>query len=164
MKPVRDKTPGFDVSSAITDGMIVHKNLQQEIVFTTVDKLKICLMEGKANLQDGKEWIGAAGLAVSLITTLVAAEFRDAGLKAPTWQALYILASLASLVWTGVAVIQAVRVARSGGLSGLITKIINKTSTLSTGAITYEQLMKAMEGIVEETPWPSPEEPDQGGV
>ncbi len=118
--------PSLDVQRALMKDLVVHQNVRQELVFTTVDKLKLCLIEHRQHLAARWEWVGPFSLLVSLVTTLVAATFQSMGLSPDTWKALYIFAAIASFGWTGWSVIRGIAAWRSGGLDALLDKITNR--------------------------------------
>jgi len=133
----------LDVQRELMKDLVVHQNVRQELVFTTVDKLKLCLMEHRHHLASRWEWVGPLGLLVSLVTTLVAATFQSVGLEPATWKALYIFASLAAAAWTVYQVIQAIRAIRSGGLNTLVDKITNRQDVSITNDF-YEAIGRAL--------------------
>src|SRR5687767_5931342 len=116
---------GLDVSAAMTDGLVVRHNVRQEVILTTVDKLELCLIKERDSISSSREWIGAGAFTVSLFTTLVAADFKDAWLKAPVWQAIYVMATGAGLIWTLLLGWKAYKVRGSGGINGLVKRISN---------------------------------------
>jgi hypothetical protein len=70
--------------------VIIHKNLTQDVLLTTEDKMKLTLIEYREILASRSEWLGAATLALSFLVTLLFNTFKDIGpLKAATWQAIY---------------------------------------------------------------------------
>lgn len=74
-------------------------NVRQKIIVVTEDKAYLCLQRHVERMGRKQEWIAPAGLALSLLATLVAATFQNFFLPAATWQALFILAFFGSLVW-----------------------------------------------------------------
>ncbi len=72
--------------------VVVHKNLTQDIVLTTEDKLKLALIQYKDVLISRSEWLGAATLALSFLSSLLLTNFKDIGpLTADTWRAVYLI-------------------------------------------------------------------------
>jgi hypothetical protein len=70
--------------------VIIHKNLTQDVLLTTEDKMKLTLIEYKDVLTSRGEWLGAATTAFSFLTSLFLSNFKDVGIiKAGTWQAVY---------------------------------------------------------------------------
>ncbi len=84
--------PRIELDKEFSDQLTVHKNIGQEIVVTTVDKVRICLMETRDCLTTKREWATPLALCLALLSTLVAADFRDYLLPKAVWQAMYILA------------------------------------------------------------------------
>lgn len=70
--------------------VIIHKNLTQDVLLTTEDKMKLTLIEYREVLASRAEWLGAGVLALSFLSSLLFTSFKDIGsLKASTWQAIY---------------------------------------------------------------------------
>ncbi len=70
--------------------VIIHKNLTQDVLLTTEDKMKLTLIEYREVLASRAEWLGAGVLALSFLSSLLFTGFKDIGpLKASTWQAIY---------------------------------------------------------------------------
>lgn len=70
--------------------VIIHKNLTQDVLLTTEDKMKLTLIEYREVLASRAEWLGAGVLALSFLSSLLFTSFKDIGpLKSSTWQAIY---------------------------------------------------------------------------
>lgn len=118
----------FDVTGALADELVTHKNVKQELVITTVDKLKLCLIDHKEYLRSRREWIGSLGLLVALLATLVAADFKSVlGLDAATWEALFLLSAILTGAVTILLVVRAIRTLKEGGIDSLIDKIADRS-------------------------------------
>jgi hypothetical protein len=79
--------------------VIIHKNLTQDVLVTTEDKMKLTLIEYREILASRAEWLGAGTLVLSFLSSLLLTTFKDIGpLKATTWQAVYFIFFLLSLV------------------------------------------------------------------
>ena len=105
----------------LTDKLSVHKNLDQEVIITTSDKMKLCLIDNQTHMKASREWITPLGIILSLITTLVSADFKKSlGLSPESWKALFILASLVCFCWLTVSVINAIRSRRKSSIEYII--------------------------------------------
>jgi len=72
--------------------VVIHKNLTQDVVLTTEDKLRLALIQHRETLNSRAEWLGAGTLALSFLSTLLLTTFKDIGpLSASTWQAVYLI-------------------------------------------------------------------------
>lgn len=88
----------------------VHINLGQDAIVITEDKVRLVLMTHLRKLETKRRWIAPLGLLVAIVTAFATANFKDAfGLKAATWEAIFILAGVASLIWTVVAIVISIR-------------------------------------------------------
>ena len=65
-----------------------------------------------------------AGIFLSLITTLIATEFKDfLGLSAAAWQAVYLLSAIGSGLWLLIAIGQAWKARNKGDINRLINSL-----------------------------------------
>lgn len=77
----------------------LHVNISQAVIITTEDKIRICLDKHVKTAERKQSWIAPAGILLAVITTLVTTSFQPVLLKAETWQALFIVVGVGSLVW-----------------------------------------------------------------
>lgn len=86
----------------------VHLNFDQNLVIITEDRLHLCLRNHLECVESKKAWIAPVSLFVAFVTTLCTTTFKDTlGLPASTWQALFVLLAIVSLVWSICAVVAA---------------------------------------------------------
>ncbi|WP_175633913.1 hypothetical protein [Pedobacter ghigonis] len=89
-----------DIGDELSKNITLHKNVKQQLILTTVDKIKLVLMETEKYRAASKDWITPFGLSISFITTLLTSEFKDSlGATKEIWHALFMLMTLGSLVW-----------------------------------------------------------------
>lgn len=101
----------------------VHNNTDQELIQITDDKLRLILKDHLSRVEKGKEWLAPSGIMVSVIGVFVSAEFKDAfGLKAATWQAIFIIFALFSTCWLIKCLIS---LAKSPSLEDVVNSIKN---------------------------------------
>jgi hypothetical protein len=89
----------IEIEKEFSERLTVYKNLGQEVIVTTVDKLRLCLLESRDCLTAKREWLTPLSLMLTLLTTLVAAEFRTFIFAPPVWMAIYFLGALLSFLW-----------------------------------------------------------------
>jgi hypothetical protein len=89
-----------DFGNELSKNLTIHKNVKQEIIITTADKIKLVLINTKEILTAQRDWWTPFGLLISFITTLCTAEFKDAfGLTKEFWHAIFVLLTLGSAIW-----------------------------------------------------------------
>ncbi len=72
--------------------VIIHKNLTQDVLLTTEDKMKLALIEYRDVLTARSNWLSAAVLVLSFLSSLLLSDFKDVGpITAATWQAIYFI-------------------------------------------------------------------------
>ena len=94
--------PGLsvDVRDELSRNITIHKNVDQEIIITTADKIQLVLINTKEVLTSQRDWWTPFGLFVSFITTLCTADFKEAmDIKKEVWEALFILLTIVSFIW-----------------------------------------------------------------
>jgi phosphoglycerol transferase MdoB-like AlkP superfamily enzyme len=82
-------------------------SLPQDVISTTEDKLRLTLGEYLKKTEKKKGWITPLGLMISFTLTLMTSAFKDLGLSAATWKAIFIIAVIAAFVWLVYSVIGA---------------------------------------------------------
>lgn len=89
-----------DFGNELSKNLTIHKNVKQEIIITTADKIKLVLINTKEILTAQRDWWTPFGLLISFITTLCTAEFKNAfGLTKEFWHAIFVLLTLGSAIW-----------------------------------------------------------------
>jgi hypothetical protein len=94
--PIPPQTGGWvPPPQAIT----VAQNTDQTIIIVSEDRARLCI--GKHIAMAGRriEWVAPAGLLVTLVATLVAADFKDILLPKSVWMAMFILAAIGCGLW-----------------------------------------------------------------
>lgn len=96
-----DKTGlSLDFGDELSKNLTVHKNMKQEIIITTADKIRLVLINTKEILTAQRDWWTPFGLLISFITTLITADFKDAmGGSKDLWKAIFILLTIFSSIW-----------------------------------------------------------------
>jgi hypothetical protein len=89
----------IEFEKEFSERLTVHRNLDQEVVVTTVDKVRICLMANRDHMATKREWVTPLSLFITLTTTLVAAEFKNFLLDKALWQAIYLVCAVISAIW-----------------------------------------------------------------
>lgn len=102
----------------------VHFNVAQEFIMITEDKTYRCLNEWKGSIEARNAWIAPVCLSVSLVLTLVTANFKDAfGLSKYTWQAIFVIAIGLAGLWSVRELIKLVNRKGSQGVDELIQEL-----------------------------------------
>ena len=102
MSPSKSNNEGLslDFGNELSKNLTIHKNVKQEIIVTTSDKIRIVLINAKEVLIAQRDWWTPFGLLISFITTLCTADFKDAfQLSREFWHAIFVLLTIASAFW-----------------------------------------------------------------
>jgi hypothetical protein len=98
-KPAPRKSAVIELDKEDFNGdVIIHKNLTQDVLVITEDKMKLTLLEYKNILSASAEWFSASTTVLSFLAALLLTNFKDVGpLTAETWQAIYFMFFVISL-------------------------------------------------------------------
>jgi hypothetical protein len=78
----------------------VDQNVTQEIIVTTSDKARLCLIEARDRMERRNAWIAPAGILVTLIAVFPTTTFHDfLNLSKDYWRAMFSFATLGALAW-----------------------------------------------------------------
>lgn len=96
-----------DFGDELSKNLTIHKNVKQEIIITTEDKIKLVLINTREILKAQRDWWTPAGLLISFIATLSTSDFKDA-LSVPEefWYAIFVLLTIASAIWLLISLIK----------------------------------------------------------
>jgi anaerobic C4-dicarboxylate transporter len=117
----------IQLSGEISKGLTIHKNIKQEIIVTTIDKVKILLMERQDTLLAKNEWIAPAGMLITLIATLLTTDFKEKfGYSKDFWNALFIMVIIFCIIWLIKALIKLTITWKKGNLKEIIEQLTLK--------------------------------------
>jgi len=82
-------------------GSTVHSNAAQDFIFTTRDRLELCLTHHREKIEIRQQWPVPLGIFMSVILTLLTADFQQKkfGLDGSVWQAIFIIIAGLSGMW-----------------------------------------------------------------
>ena len=112
------------VQSLIIPKLIVRGNIDQDVLYVSEDKVRLCLRDHIARASHRSAWIGTLGISLTFLTTLCAAEFKDRlGVDKSSWHAAFLWGFVGTAIWTLVKVYQAIRTPSN---DTLIEEIVRK--------------------------------------
>lgn len=100
-----ENKPTISASDAINKELIknlkVHTstNLDQEVIITTEDKVRISLMKYLNKMGKKDSWVAPGGILLTIVITLLTTNFKTFYFSADTWTAVFIIAGIISLIW-----------------------------------------------------------------
>ena len=95
----------FNVGDEIHNNSTIYTNVNQDIIITTEDKIKLVLIKTKETLKSQRDWLSPLGLTLSFITTLCTSEFKDSfGLNKEFWKAIFVILTFATTIWFFIAI------------------------------------------------------------
>lgn len=117
--------PAIDLNSDCVN----YTNVSQGIIHITEDKLKVILLEHKDKNNKFYSWTTPFGIFVSCFLATITSNFSNAwGIPASTWEAIFIICTVATGVWTLFSGISALRNIKGRKINDLIKKIKNSES------------------------------------
>ncbi|MGD1120248.1 MAG: hypothetical protein ABR886_12340 [Dehalococcoidales bacterium] len=81
-------------------------SLPQDVITTTEDKVRLTLSDYLKKMEKKKAWLTPMGLLISFTLTLMMSGFKNFGLSADTWKAIFIIGDIIFFIWLVYAVIQ----------------------------------------------------------
>jgi hypothetical protein len=92
-------------TAGLTDQMArestITTNVGQQLIAVTKDRLELCLIHHRERLESRQRWLLPLGILVPIVLALLTADFKDGlGIRASTWQAVFLLLAAVSTIWT----------------------------------------------------------------
>jgi hypothetical protein len=123
---------GLNLTRAVIDTSVIHTNVGQEIVITTEDKLELCLRDHQDILKAKTDWKTPASLFIALLTTIVAADFKEFGFNSETWFAIYLVLCVICGFWLAISVKNAYDYRDAGDTKQIIEKLKSNSQNKSS--------------------------------
>jgi len=97
---IQEQVLPIDISNEMSKNLTIRINLEQEIIVTTTDKIRLVLRDTKDIILSKRGWLTPLSLLLSLITTLCTVDFKETlYLSKDTLQAIFVFFSIASFIW-----------------------------------------------------------------
>lgn len=78
----------------------VHRNVEQEVIEITSDKLRLILNDHIKTLTSRKEWQVPLTMLATIMIVLSTVEFKQSwGLSPDTWTAIFVISMGLSIIW-----------------------------------------------------------------
>lgn len=77
----------------------IHNNVAQEVIRITVDRLRLVLSQHLNHLEKRQQWIAPLGTLLALLLAFATTTFREFFFPAATWEAFFLIATLACIIW-----------------------------------------------------------------
>jgi len=99
--PPQQSTINLGTLDSLVNVKNVHLNLDQDVIITTEDKIRIHLSGHINKIEKKKAWIAPLGIFLTIIIALLSAEFKSPGFLFPpdTWRAIFIISFFLSGCW-----------------------------------------------------------------
>ena len=97
---IHEQVLPIDISNEMSKNLTIRINLEQEIIVTTTDKIRLVLRDTKDIILSKRGWLAPLSLLLSLVTTLCTVDFKETMyLPKDTLQAIFVFFSIASFIW-----------------------------------------------------------------
>lgn len=113
----------INVQEEFSKKLTVHTSLDQEVIVTTADKVRLCLIAHRDRMTARREWLLPLGILTTLITALIAATFRNFILDAEVWEAVFVIAALVSGIWLIYTVIKAIKYWKKADVENIVERL-----------------------------------------
>ncbi len=98
--PTTDQRPVDDITARmIQEGSHVTFNLGQNVIATTEDKIRLCLIEHLQRMGKKNSWTTPLGILLTISAILPTTTFKNFIIEADVWKAIFILSWIISLIW-----------------------------------------------------------------
>lgn len=77
----------------------IYLNLGQEFIWTTDDKVRLCLNKYLSRVEKRKAWVTPLGILLTILIVFPTTTFQPFVCSGETWEAAFIISGLISLVW-----------------------------------------------------------------
>jgi len=77
----------------------IFANLNQDVIVTTEDKLKLTLTNYYKKVGKKNDWLAPFGILLTILTIFLTSTFKEFIFPAHTWQAIFILLFIISILW-----------------------------------------------------------------
>jgi len=89
------RSPGVEIEE-------IHRNVGQELIEITEDKLKLLLAEHLSSIESRNTWHTPLALLITIVLVLTTTQFKESlGLSADTWAAIFIMSAGLCVFWLG---------------------------------------------------------------
>ena len=97
--PISTTIDSGSIKSQIVNVSELHLNVSQDFIITTEDKVRLALARHMDRMGQKRSWVTPFGILLTIILTFINSSFKDAGLSAATWQAIFIVGGVISTAW-----------------------------------------------------------------
>jgi hypothetical protein len=119
-----DQGLSVDFGDELSKNLTILKNVKQEIIITTSDKIRLVLINTKEMLTAQRDWWTPFGLLISFIATLCTADFKEAfGVTKEFWHALFVLLTILSGLWLAKTLFKLIKYYGQDDLNKIIEQI-----------------------------------------
>lgn len=123
-----DQTPPkkiiLELDQELLQRSIVYKNIGQEFIVTTADKIKLSLLQHRDVLKAKTDWIAPTGILITLTATLVATNFtKFLGLSPDVWKALFIACAILDFVWLLYSIYRLIKFLSKGSVESFVQNL-----------------------------------------
>lgn len=114
----------FNVGDEIHNNSTIYTNINQDIIVTTEDKIKLVLIKTKETLKSQRDWLTPLSLFLSFITTLSTSEFKETlGQNKDFWKAIFVILTIGSIIWFLISLYKLYKYWRCDDLDKIIKQI-----------------------------------------
>jgi hypothetical protein len=118
-----DQGATINIADDFSDGLTIRRNVGQEVIVITVDKVRICLMTQQNYLSRSNDWVAPFGILMAILATLVSADFKKFYFDASIWHSLFIVTAFISLFFLVRSLIDKFRYRKHKGIEQIIGEL-----------------------------------------
>lgn len=132
MKERKEATMAGNSQIDLNSECVNYNNVSQGLIHITEDKLKVILLEHRDKNNQFYSWTTPFGIFVSCLLATITSTFENTwGIPASTWEAMFIMCTVGTGIWSLGAGINAFRHRKGRATDDLIDKIKNNKTDSS---------------------------------
>lgn len=94
------KNTTINLQNDIGEKLVVHKNIEQEIIIINIDRMKWTLKDHIDGIKSQDNWKEALAIFIALFLAVLTSTFHDfMWLEAAVWKAIFIICTIASFLY-----------------------------------------------------------------
>lgn len=114
------------INEEINKHLTYHTNLGQDVIIIDANKVRLILHNKYEGLRAEREWATPSAICLTLIITLVSAQFKPTtwGMDASTWHAIFVIGALSG-GWSIRCLVNAYKKRGENTIEAIVTELLN---------------------------------------
>lgn len=129
----RPKPIELNIQQEFYDSSNITSNIGQDVIVTTADKVRLCLLGHEKAIKARIAWTAPLGVLLALLPSLVAADFKPfLALRPEEWKAVFVVGSIATAVWLLQSLWSVMQSRGKGDIEVIIRTLMERSQTTTS--------------------------------